>query len=104
MHRDIRPETVFVIEDKHGDLQIQLMSFNSAKQLSGPDEKDYSLLDGLHFCAPEGFNEEKGHGLKVDEFAIGVLGYYLLSGLKYPNQIPRTCYNDKMIYKHLMEE
>ena len=62
-------------------------------------------MDGLNFCAPEMFNSEIGHGLLVDEYAVGVLAYYLFSGMKdYPFKIPLSLTDDMEIYDYLCEE
>lgn len=89
VHRDIRLETIFVSPERYLDVQVHLLSFGRSVQLESKDDRIYQSLQGLHFCAPETFNEFAGHGLKVDEYAIGVLMYMLLSGLEYPFEIPR---------------
>ena len=86
------------------DVRIQLRSFQKAVQLEDKNHKLFDDLDGLHFCAPEIFNKQWGHGMAVDEYAVGVLAYYLFSGMKeYPFKIPLTFTDDSEIFEHLSE-
>mgnify|MGYP003903461517 FL=1 len=61
-------------------------------------------MDGLQFCAPEIFNKDMGHGLLIDEYAIGVLAYHLFSGAKdYPRKVPLSLTDDMQIYHYLQK-
>ena len=108
MHRDIRLETVDLSDEASkfitSDVRISLRTMQKAVLLSDRHQKLYDDLDGLQFCAPEIFNKEKGHGMAVDEYAVGVLAYYLFSGMKdYPCKIPLSLTDDEQIYEHLAE-
>ena len=78
------------------------MNLTNAIALSNRDQRIFGCLnDGLNFCAPETFRAELGYGAKVDEYAIGVLAYYMFSGGEYPYQIPLTIKKDEKIYRFI---
>lgn len=71
-------------------------------QLNTKESRLFDDLEGLQFCAPEIFKKRVGHGLLVDEYAVGVLAYYLFSGMKdYPCKIPLSLKDDLEIYEHI---
>ncbi len=75
---------------------------HKAVQLQSKNQRLYEDLEGLQFCAPEIFNKQIGHSMAVDEYAIGVLAYFLFSGMKdYPCKIPLYLTDDLDIYDHL---
>lgn len=105
VHRGIRLETVEVCasEFQPSDIRVSLKQMNKAVILNSAEERLYDDLEGLQFCAPEIFNKEIGHSLTVDEYAVGVLAYYLFSGMKdYPGKIPLSLTDDLDIYEYLL--
>lgn len=54
------------------------MSFDNAVQLTHKNQKLSNVLPGMDFTAPEIFLSK--YDRKIDEYAAGVLMYYLLSG------------------------
>ena len=105
VHRDIRLETVDIFDTNKlmpHDVRVQLKTMHKAVQLTDKSARLYDDLEGLQFCAPEIFNKQVGHGMVVDEYAIGVLAYYLFSGMKdYPCKIPLSLTDDLEICDHL---
>lgn len=64
---------------------MQLANLTSALVLQHHDQRIFGYLtDGLNFCAPEAFRADQGYGAKVDEYAVGVLAYYMFSGGELP--------------------
>mmetsp|Transcript_21062 Transcript_21062/g.25884 ORF Transcript_21062/g.25884 Transcript_21062/m.25884 type:complete len:129 (+) Transcript_21062:1104-1490(+) len=104
-HRDIRLETVEVVassELQPDDVRIQFKSLHKAVKLEAAEQRLFDDLDGLQFCAPEIFNKWTGHSLAVDEYAIGVLAFFLFSGMKdYPCKIPLSLTDDMEIYEYI---
>ena len=75
---------------------------HKAVQLESKTQRLYDDLEGLQFCAPEIFNKQIGHSLAADEYAIGVLAFYMFGGMKdYPCKIPLFLTEDLEIYEHL---
>ncbi len=54
------------------------MGFDNALQLENKDQVINKVLNGNEFTAPEVFLNK--YNCKIDEYAVGVLAYYLLSG------------------------
>ena len=78
------------------------MNLTNALVLQGRDQRLFGYLDdGLDFCAPEAFRADLGYGAKVDEYAIGVLAFYMFSGGEFPYQIPHTIKKDEKIYRFI---
>ena len=116
-HRDIRLQTLFVQTDQKTDISINVVSLGQAKLF---DEKGYTnelpsnyanmdSIAGVHrnpafFRAPETFKLGRQHGMKVDEYAVGVLAYLFLigDGQHYPFDISdNNALDDLKIYNQL---
>lgn len=90
MHRGLRPEILFVIQQRPDQpCRLKVMSLGKASKLDSP-EGDFDD-EQLHpakkkkltaFCAPESRFKDS---LLADEWAIGVLLYYMFSGGSYPD-------------------
>ena len=61
---------------------MQLMAFDNAIQLDYKDQVITKILPGSEFTAPEVFMSR--YTRKIDEYAVGVLMYYLFSGFAFP--------------------
>ncbi len=106
VHRDLRLDTVEVYHSDIApcDVRIQLKSMHRAVQLTSKGQRLFDDLEGLQFCAPETFNKRVGYGLAIDEYAVGVLAYYLFSGMKdYPWKIPLWLTDDLEIFDYLAQ-
>ena len=79
MHRDLRLETIFVLYRPGESVRVKLMSLGKTSKLNSVKSTSANKLTA--FCAPESSFKDS---LKTDEWAVGVILYYLFSGGKYP--------------------
>ena len=78
------------------------MNLTNALVLSNRDQRIFGCRnEGLNFCAPETFRADLGYSAKVDEYAVGVLAYYMFSGGEFPYLIPQSIKKDERIYRFI---
>jgi phosphorylase kinase gamma subunit len=80
VHRDLKLENILCIDER----RVVISDFGFAKQLK-PGEKLKDLFGTPGYLAPETlrcqmYEESKGYGLEVDNWALGVIMYTLLAG------------------------
>ena len=83
VHRDIKPQNL-MLQSTRDDWHIKVVDFGMAKRVKtkGPKKarnRLTSICGTPQYMAPEIFAEQD-YGEKVDVWAIGVVGYILLSG------------------------
>jgi len=113
VYRDLKPENLLV---SHVDGYLKLADFGNSKQIKG---KTYTLCGTPEYIAPE-ILTNKGHGLAVDWWSLGILIFEFLSGdvpfcsddplklyqlvlkgkIKYPKSISGDA---KSLIKHLLQ-
>lgn len=84
IHRDIKPSNVMVCyREGHPDC-VKVLDFGLAKRLDPTEDlrsDDGNLVIGTpEFMAPEAAYETESVGAACDVYAVGVLGYFLLTG------------------------
>lgn len=86
VHRDVKPDNVFVTKPKDGAELIKILDFGVAKltdpEASGHVTQSGAVLGTPFYMAPEQARGEKSVDLRVDVYAVGVLAYELFSGQK----------------------
>ena len=103
-HRDIRLQTLYVHTGLATEININLLGFARCHcfQKSKVDggltdffEAEEHEKGNFLFRAPETFIKS-GHGMLVDEYAVGVIAYLLImgQGVLYPRQIPASVESD----------
>ncbi|HXU83393.1 MAG TPA: serine/threonine-protein kinase, partial [Polyangia bacterium] len=93
VHRDLKSENVFLVADPRGEERAVLMDFGLARAVDGsvPTTMPHRLagLAGTIDCmAPEQIHGGKPVGPTADVFALGVLIFELLSGVRPFVKVP----------------
>jgi hypothetical protein len=84
IHRDIKPGNLLIGE--HGGMRdfVKVIDFGLVKQLDSGGSPDVSRADSITgtplFMAPESIVRPESIDAKVDTYALGATGYYLLTG------------------------
>lgn len=84
VHRDVKPENLFVVNLANGMRSLKLGDFGLAEETH---DMLYTVCGTPTYVAPE-ILLENGYGLKVDVWAMGVIVYILLCG--YPPFVSPT--------------
>jgi tRNA A-37 threonylcarbamoyl transferase component Bud32 len=84
IHRDLKPANVFLVPGPHGRHRVKLLDFGIAKRLVRLDGETPTrtgvLMGTPEFMAPEQCGG-KDVDARTDLYAVGVLGYLLLTGV-----------------------
>ncbi len=83
VHRDVKPENVFVTRDHEGDEVLKLVDFGIAK-LTDATTDTHKTSAGLVFGTPAYMSPEQAMGVEADSradlYSAGILFYQMLSG------------------------
>jgi len=81
IHRDIKPDNVYLVEMKGGGDFVKVLDFSVAK-LDAPDAQ--VTRAGIVFGTPAYMSPEQGRGVQLDArsdiYALGILAYEMLTG------------------------
>lgn len=81
LHRDVKPENLFLATDTEGRLLVKLLDFGVAELTARGDGGDSSSLVGtLEYLAPEVLLGERPASPRSDLYAVGVVAYECLTG------------------------
>jgi len=72
MYRDLKPENILLCSSGH----IKLVDFGLAKIIT---DRTYTLCGTAEYLAPE-MIENKGHGMAIDFWALGIIVYEMIHG------------------------
>ncbi|MFO0646143.1 MAG: serine/threonine-protein kinase [Polyangiales bacterium] len=84
VHRDLKPDNIFLARDAAGVTRPKILDFGFAKmaepgmQLTGQD----TAIGTPNFMSPEQLLSPRGVDPKSDQWALGVLLYFMLTGVK----------------------
>ena len=81
VHRDLKPENFMIKINKFNKPLIKLIDFGFATYIPKNGEKLREYLGTREYAAPE-ILEETGYREKVDEWAIGVIMFNMLTGFE----------------------
>ena len=92
IHRDIKPDNVFLLNMAGSPDFVKLLDFSVAKLLEGDRMKTQA---GVVFGTPQYMSPEQGRGLPLDArsdlYALGILAHEMLSGtVPYNDENPMT--------------
>jgi serine/threonine-protein kinase len=83
IHRDMKPENIYLIEREGRSDFVKLLDFGIAK-MSASDRESRLTRTGMIFGTPEYMSPEQAQGNKpdhrVDVYAVGVIMYEMLTG------------------------
>jgi serine/threonine protein kinase len=83
IHRDLKPQNVFLTRDAHGNQLLKLVDFGIAK-LVGSDAGDPLTRAGMVFGTPQYMSPEQALGVEIDPradlYAVGILMFQMLTG------------------------
>ncbi len=84
VHRDLKPQNVFVSRDESGGEVLKLVDFGIAKLVSGEGAGEAMTRAGMVFGTPLYMSPEQCLGVEVDArsdlYSAGILLYLMLSG------------------------
>jgi len=81
VHRDVKPENIFLATDSRGHVVPKLVDFGIAKDLSVPvSGSNHTVVGTPHFMSPEQARGSLTLDARTDEYSFGVLAYQMLTG------------------------
>lgn len=82
VHRDVKPENVFLAEDARKRIVPKLIDFGIAKDLSTPIAGAHHTVVGTpHFMSPEQARGSLAMDARTDQYAFGVMLYQATTGV-----------------------
>jgi serine/threonine-protein kinase len=85
IHRDMKPENIFVLQRDDGRELIKVLDFGIAKVLGLDEDGPRLTRTGMIFGTPEYMSPEQAQGQhadhRVDIYAVGCIMYHLLTGV-----------------------
>ncbi len=100
IHRDIKPSNIMLCERQGRANYVKILDFGLAKLVSGSSDITKQNVLGTPQClSPEQIQGERADQ-RVDVYAVGILFYYMLSGV-----MPFASESDmSVLYKHVNEK
>jgi serine/threonine-protein kinase len=83
VHRDVRPENIFVMREADGSRFIRLLDFGIVKRLSDQSltlSHDGAVVGSPHYSSPEEISQPSAVDARTDTWAVGVTAYRMLVG------------------------
>ena len=80
IHRDIKPQNIFICKQGGDNDVVKVLDFGLVSQIDNPDGE---VSGTPHFMSPEAILTPADIDHRTDLYALGVMGYFMLTG-KYP--------------------
>lgn len=84
IHRDLKPQNIFVTREADGSQVLKLVDFGIAKIVTGDGAQEQMTRAGMVFGTPQYMSPEQALGVDIDAradlYAVGVLLYQLVTG------------------------
>ena len=84
IHRDLKPQNIFVTREADGSQVLKLVDFGIAKIVTGDGAHEQMTRAGMVFGTPQYMSPEQALGVEIDAradlYAVGVLLYQLVTG------------------------
>jgi serine/threonine protein kinase len=84
IHRDLKPQNIFVTREADGTQVLKLVDFGIAKIVTGDGAQEQMTRAGMVFGTPQYMSPEQALGVEIDAradlYAVGVLLYQLVTG------------------------
>src|SRR5262245_26580605 len=85
VHRDLKPDNLFLVRDARGNYVVKVLDFGIAKVMDaaggmGTKTRTGVLLGTPGYMSPEQIKNSKGVDLRSDLWSVGVIFYELLTG------------------------
>jgi serine/threonine protein kinase len=84
IHRDIKPANIFLTRRGHLYDFVKVLDFGLVKALDGNEQSNVTNPNALMgtplYLSPEAINEPEKVDARADVYAVGAVGYYLLTG------------------------
>ena len=94
VHRDTKPENILLSADAAGGVGVKLIDFGLAKSRDPADHdqltQEVNLLGTLGYLAPERMRDPSDADIRGEVYAVGALGYFLLTGQEWVPSLERA--------------
>lgn len=99
LHRDIKPDNVFICDESSGDQCVKILDFGISKISNGRLAREISTCTGAVFGTPHYMSPEQARGAKhidnrADIFSVGIMLYEALTKQK---PFDGRVYNDVIV-------